>query len=222
MSDALQKAKEEVLWGCRLMVERGYLLGTVGNLSARADGTDLVVITPTSLPYDTMTVEDLVVVNLNGEIVSGKHQPSIECSMHLGVYRARPELRALVHTHSKYATTVSLIKELDIMPAIDTEQSLYLGGDINIVPFAFPGSKELAEYVKEGIGTNAGLLMANHGALGVGISMKDAVIASDIIERNSEMYLLLKAGGFDYKPMTEDYKVFVKEKSKKKRQVISA
>lgn len=204
------------------MVERGYLLGTVGNLSARADGTDLVVITPTSLPYDTMTEEDLVVVNLNGEIVSGKHQPSIECSMHLGVYRARPELRALVHTHSKYATTVSLIKELDIMPAIDTEQSLYLGGDINIVPFAFPGSKELAEYVKEGIGTNAGLLMANHGALGVGISMKDAVIASDIIERNSEMYLLLKAGGFDYKPMTEDYKVFVKEKSKKKRQVISA
>lgn len=222
MSDALQKAKEEVLWGCRLMVERGYLLGTVGNLSARADGTDMVVITPTSLPYDTMTEEDLVVVNLNGEIVSGKHQPSIECSMHLGVYRARPELRALVHTHSKYATTVSLIKELDIMPAIDTEQSLYLGGDINIVPFAFPGSKELAEYVKEGIGTNAGLLMANHGALGVGISMKDAVIASDIIERNSEMYLLLKAGGFDYKPMTEDYKVFVKEKSKKKRQVISA
>ena len=222
MSDALQKAKEEVLWGCRLMVERGYLLGTVGNLSARADGTDLVVITPTSLPYDTMTEEDLVVVNLNGEIVSGKHQPSIECSMHLGVYRARPELRALVHTHSKYATTVSLIKELDIMPAIDTEQSLYLGGDINTVPFAFPGSKELAEYVKEGIGTNAGLLMANHGALGVGISMKDAVIASDIIERNSEMYLLLKAGGFDYKPMTEDYKVFVKEKSKKKRQVISA
>ena len=222
MSDALQKAKEEVLWGCRLMVERGYLLGTVGNLSARADGTDLVVITPTSLPYDTMTEEDLVVVNLNGEIVSGKHQPSIECSMHIGVYRARPELRALVHTHSKYATTVSLIKELDIMPAIDTEQSLYLGGDINIVPFAFPGSKELAEYVKEGIGTNAGLLMANHGALGVGISMKDAVIASDIIERNSEMYLLLKAGGFDYKPMTEDYKVFVKEKSKKKRQVISA
>ena len=222
MSDALQKAKEEVLWGCRLMVERGYLLGTVGNLSARADGTDLVVITPTSLPYDTMTEEDLVVVNLNGEIVSGKHQPSIECSMHLGVYRARPELRALVHTHSKYATTVSLIKELDIMPAIDTEQSLYLGGDINIVPFAFPGSKELAEYVKEGIGTNAGLLMANHGALGVGISMKDAVIASDIIERNSKMYLLLKAGGFDYKPMTEDYKVFVKEKSKKKRQVISA
>ena len=222
MSDALQKAKEEVLWGCRLMVERGYLLGTVGNLSARADGTDLVVITPTSLPYDTMTEEDLVVVNLNGEIVSGKHQPSIECSMHLGVYRARPELRALVHTHSKYATTVSLIKELVIMPAIDTEQSLYLGGDINIVPFAFPGSKELAEYVKEGIGTNAGLLMANHGALGVGISMKDAVIASDIIERNSEMYLLLKAGGFDYKPMTEDYKVFVKEKSKKKRQVISA
>ena len=222
MSDALQKAKEEVLWGCRLMVERGYLLGTVGNLSARADGTDLVVITPTSLPYDTMTEEDLVVVNLNGEIVSGKHQPSIECSMHLGVYRARPELRALVHTHSKYATTVSLIKELDIMPAIDTEQSLYLGGDINIVPFAFPGSKELAEYVKEGIGTNAGLLMANHGALGVGISMKDAVIASDIIERNSEMYLLLKAGGFDYKPMTKDYKVFVKEKSKKKRQVISA
>ena len=222
MSDALQKAKEEVLWGCRLMVERGYLLGTVGNLSARADGTDLVVITPTSLPYDTMTEEDLVVVNLNGEIVSGKHQPSIECSMHLGVYRARPELRALVHTHSKYATTVSLIKELDIMPAIDTEQSLYLGGDINIVPFAFPGSKELAEYVKEGIGTNAGLLMANHGALGVGISMKDAVNASDIIKRNSEMYLLLKAGGFDYKPMTEDYKVFVKEKSKKKRQVISA
>lgn len=215
--DNLMRAKEEVLWGCRVMVERGYLLGTVGNLSARVEGGDLVVITPTSLSYDGMREEDLVVVDMEGNVVSGRYQPSIECSMHLGVYRKRPELRALVHTHSKYATAVSLIEGLDALPSIDTEQSLYLGGDLNIVPFAFPGSPELALYVRDGIGTKAGLLMANHGALGVGVSMKDALVASDIIERNCEMFLLLKAAGAGFKPLGEDYLDFVDRKSRKKR-----
>ena len=217
MNESLKKAREDVLWGCKTMASRGYMLGTVGNLSARVEGENLAVITPTSRPYDTMKEEDLVIVDLDGNVIEGKYQPSIECSMHMGVYRVRPELRALVHTHSKYATAVSSIRGLDVFPAMDTEQSLYLGGDLNIVPFAFPGSKELAQYVRDGIGTKAGLLMANHGALGAGVSMKDAMIASDIIERNCEMYLLLKAAGCDAKPMSEEYLEFVDIKSRKKR-----
>lgn len=95
---AIQKAKEQVMWGCRTMVDKGYALGTAGNISARVEGEPLFVITPSARPYLTMKPEDLAVGDMDGNVVSGPYKPSIEFSMHLGIYKERPEVNCIVHT----------------------------------------------------------------------------------------------------------------------------
>lgn len=200
MSDAIQEAKEQVLQGGGLICAKGYVLGTSGNISARVVGRDLFVITPTTLPYGEMTAEDLVVADMAGNVVDGNRKPSMEFSMHRSILLARPDVRCIVHTHSKCATAVSAMQDVDEVPVIDIETALYIGGDIPVAPFAPPGSEELAQNAARAIGDLAGVLMESHGAIGVGRTMKEALIASDIIERNCEMFLLIRAAG-EIKPL---------------------
>lgn len=220
MAKGLIKAKQDVLWGCKMMVEKGYALGTAGNISARVEGENLFVITPTAMPYASLTEENLVVGDMEGNIVSGKYQPSIEFSMHLGIMLLRPEVNAVVHTHSKYATAISAIDGIGAVPTMDIEGIVYLGGELEVAPFAPPGSKELAEYVKHTIGTNAGLIMANHGAIGVGVTMEDAMIASDNVERACEMYLPILATGLKLRALPEDYVEMTKKRSLQRRNIL--
>lgn len=219
MSENLVKAKEAVLWGCKVMCERGYALGTVGNISARVKGTDLFVITPSSTPYDTLTPDDLVVGNMEGEIVEGTKRPSIEFSMHRNIFRRRPDVDAIIHTHSTYATAAGSIDGVDTIPAIDIETAGYLGGDIVVAPFAPPGSEELAKNVEEGIGDKGGVILASHGAIGVGTTMQAAMLASDNVERTCQMYLAISAAG-KVRILPESYLKSSHEASLKKRGVI--
>lgn len=221
MSINMEKAKQDVLWGCGRMVEKGYALGTAGNISARVAGEDLFVITPTAMPYAALTEDDLVVGDMQGNIVSGKYQPSIEFSMHLGIMQLRPEVHAVIHTHSKCATAISAMEGIHTVPMLDIEGVVYLGGELEIAPFAPPGSKELADHVKNTIGTNAGLIMANHGAIGVGVTMEEAMIASDNVERASEMYLQVLAAGLKLRALPDEYVEMTKKRSLLRRKVVN-
>lgn len=218
--EAIERAKEQVMWGCRTMVEKGYALGTAGNISARVEGEELFVITPSARPYLTMKTEDLAVGDMEGNVVSGPYSPSIEFSMHLGIFRERPEVGCIVHTHSKSATAVSAMEGIEQVPVMDIEGVVYLGGEILVAPFAPPGSKELAAFVRETIGTNAGLLMANHGAIGTGLTMEDAMINSDNVERACEMYLAILAAGRQVRKLPEDYMEFAKKRSLNRRNIV--
>ncbi len=216
MSTALQEAKEQVLWGCRTMCGRGYVLGTAGNISARVAGENLFVITPTSLPYEDLCGGDLVVADMEGTIVEGERKPSIEFTMHRNIMLKRSDVRCIVHTHSKFATAASSIAGVSAIPVIDIETVVYIGGDVPVAPFAAPGSEELAVIVADSLGDMAGVLMEAHGAIGVGRTMKEAMIASDNIERTCEMFLAIKACG-DIKPLPEDFLRAFRERSRKKR-----
>lgn len=217
---AIQKAKEQVMWGCRTMVDKGYALGTAGNISARVEGEPLFVITTSARPYLTMKPEDLAVGDMDGNVVSGPYKPSIEFSMHLGIYKERPEVNCIVHTHSKFATAVSAMDGVEKVPVIDIEGVVYLGGEILVAPFAPPGSGELAAHVRNTIGTNAGLLMASHGAIGTGLTMEDAMISSDNVERACEMYLAILGAGRQVRKLPEDYMEMAKKKSLVRRNVV--
>ena len=221
MSSNLDKAKQDILWGCKMMVEKGYALGTAGNISARVEGEDVVVITPTSVSYDTLSEDDLVVVDMEGNVISGKYQPSCEVHMHLGIMVLRPEVNAVVHTHSKCATAVSSIDEIDAVPVLDIESMVYLGGELEVAPFAPPGSMDLAMNIKNTIGTSAGVIMANHGAIGVGINMIDAMIASDNVERSCEMYLSVLSTGMSLRALPEDYIENTRKRSLLRRKVVN-
>lgn len=219
MCNAVEQAKEEVMWGVRSMVEKGYALGTAGNISARVKGEELFVITPSSRSYTTLTKEDLCLLDMSGKVIEGKYKPSVEAVMHRYIFQIRPEVEAIVHSHSKYGTLVSSIKGVAELPIIDVESISYLGGEVPVAPFAPAGSLELAENVKAAIGTSAGVLMENHGTIGVGITMEKAMIASDNIERTSEQYLLLLATGREKKKIPEQYIQTVKEISCRNRNI---
>lgn len=216
MAKAIEEAKEHVLRGCKAMCGRGYVLGTSGNISARVAGEDLFVITPTSMPYEDLRGEDLVVSDLRGTIVEGCREPSIEVTMHRGILLKRPDVCHIVHTHSTYATAAGSLLGVTAVPVIDIETVLYIGGDIPIAPFAPPGSEELARNVAEALGTAAGVLMEGHGAVGVGRTMQEAMTASDNVERACKMFLAIRACG-EIKPLPEDFLRSFTERSLKNR-----
>lgn len=191
----MRQTREDVLWGCKTMCGRGHVLGTSGNISARAPGRDLFVITPTSMPYDQLRPEDLVAGDMDSAVAEGTRKPSIEFSMHLEIYRRRLDVAAVVHTHSPYATAAGAMRGVARVQLMDVEAALYLGGDIAVAPFALPGSKDLAVNVVSSLGTLAGVILENHGAVGVGRTMRDAVTAADIVERACRMFLAVSAAG---------------------------
>ena len=211
-NEAIEYAKHQVLWGCETMSRRGYVLGSAGNISARVTGGELFVITPSGIPYDELTFEDLVVADISGNIVEGTRKPSIEFSMHRSILVKRPDVNAVVHTHSKYATAAGAVKGIFEVPAVDIETVLYIGGNIKVAPFAPPGSEELERIVSETLGLSGGLIMESHGAIGVGQDMKKALTACDNVERTSEMYLLIKSVG-EMKPLPGDYFTEASKKS---------
>ena len=180
----------------------------------------MFVITPSARPYLTMKPEDLAVGDMDGNVVSGPYKPSIEFSMHLGIYKERPEVNCIVHTHSKFATAVSAMDGVEKVPVIDIEGVVYLGGEILVAPLAPPGSGELAAHVRNTIGTNAGLLMASHGAIGTGLTMEDAMISSDNVERACEVYLAILGAGRQVRKLPEDYMEMAKKKSLVRRNVV--
>jgi L-fuculose-phosphate aldolase len=207
MSIAQDNAKQEVLRACDIITGKGYVLGTAGNISAIVEGENSFVITPSSYPYDIMKAEDLVVADMEGSIVEGARKPSIELTMHRYIYCQRKDVKAIVHSHSIYATAAASVKGIDVIPAIDIEAAFGLGGSIQVAEFALPGSLKLAENARNAIGEKAGVLLANHGAIGVGKNMDDALLASDNIERNCKVFLTIAAVG-ECKPMPDEFMDF--------------
>lgn len=195
MNSNVENAKLIVLNGCKLFTQMGLTEGTAGNISARVEGEELFVITPTSMDYATLKTEDMVVVDYEGNIVEAKWKPSIEVSMHRKIFLLRPDVKAIVHSHSSYATAYASTKGVTYLPPIDIEAANYLGGDIMVAEFAIPGSLELAENVAKAIGKKAGVLMENHGAIGVGKTMEDALTNSSIIEKGCHMVFLTNIMG---------------------------
>jgi len=167
------------------MYEKGLIGELGGNLSVR-DG-DRIYITPSSVPVSRFTEEDVAEMSINGEILRGK--PSIEHPMHLEIYR-RTGFKAIVHTHSIYATVIASLENA-LYPR-DVEGEVYLGDEIPVVPYRPPGSQELAEIVAkefEASGCRA-VLLESHGSVTAGMSLEEAFIAAELLERAAKVAYL--------------------------------
>lgn len=184
--DNLTALKQEVLRVSKLAYSEGLFAGTSGNLSARDRESGLIVITPTSLPYDTMTVDDIVVLDANGGAVQGSRKPSSEWRMHLEIYRGRDDVVAIVHTHSPYATGFAVTRKK--IPLILIEMVPFLGGDVPIAEFAMPGSVELGLAALRALDKRNACLLANHGVVAVGDSLEEAHLRAIYTEDAATIY----------------------------------
>ncbi|NJD18159.1 MAG: class II aldolase [Gemmatimonadetes bacterium] len=146
------------------MSTRGLSPGTSGNVSARvADG---MVVTPSALPYDRMGEGDLVLMSLEGRVLAGERKPSSEWPLHAAVYRARPDARAIVHTHAIHCTTLATLRRG--IPAFHYVVAAAGGASIRCAPYAPFGSPELAGHAVAALEGRRACLLANHGMVAVG------------------------------------------------------
>ena len=182
MSHAVREARGEVVRVARQLRERGLAVGTSGNVGIRLDD-GRIAITPSSMEYDELTVEDVVIVEADGRPSEGRRSPSSELPLHLGVFAARPDVRAIVHSHSPFATTFAIARRE--IPAVHYVMALLVapGRDtLRVAGYATFGTRELADQAVAALGADNACLLANHGAIAVGGTLASALGRAERVE----------------------------------------
>jgi L-fuculose-phosphate aldolase len=176
--------RDEVLAVAKELLRRGLVEGTSGNVSARMDDGS-VCITPSSVPYESMTAEDLVIVDPEGNVLDGHRHPSSEKALHLASYRAFDEVQSVIHAHPVYATMFACARQ-PIPPVID-EFAIYVGGEVPVCDYAMSGTDELADNAVAQLGDVGAALLANHGMVAVGTDPRKALHITSLVERSAHI-----------------------------------
>lgn len=176
--------KQAVLAAAKTMYARGLVEGTAGNVSGRV-ADDRVIVTPSSLSYEAMTLDDLVLVDLDGQVVEGERSPTSEQALHLECYRLYPEVWGVVHCHAVHASMYAVARRP--IPAGIDEFVVYIGGDVPCAEYHPSGSGGLATEVASHLGDRSAALMANHGMVCVGKSVDDALHSALVVEHNAKI-----------------------------------
>jgi len=162
------------------LLRHDLVVWTGGNVSARDPETGLVAIKPSGVRYDDLTAETMVVLDLDGNVVEGSYSPSSDTASHLYIYRHRPDINGVVHTHSRYATAFAAVGRS--IPVYLTAQADEFGGEIPCAGFTLIGDEGIGKLVVEGIGRSPAILLKNHGVFTVGPSARAAVKAAIMTE----------------------------------------
>ncbi len=192
MTDTWAPDREEIAAACRRIWQAGLVSGASGNVSKRLT-EDRVAITPSRLPYDILASDDIVVIDFEGDPVEDDGIPSSETLVHLAIYRARPDVKAVVHTHSIWASVVA-VAGLDLPPLID-EQVVLLGGGVKVARYGLPASTELAENAVAAMEDRRAVLLRHHGAVAAGESLREAVDGAELVERLAQIFVLSRLLG---------------------------
>jgi L-fuculose-phosphate aldolase len=175
---------DDVLATAKALLRKGLVEGTSGNVSGRlGDGT--ICLTPSSLDYEAMRLDDLVVVDLDGSVVSGHRSPTSEKDLHLACYRAFPEVGGVIHSHPVFATMFACAREP--IPALIEEFVVYVGGDVPVCDYVRTGTPELGAEAVRHLHDRSAALLANHGMLTIGASPEQALHVAAVVERTARI-----------------------------------
>lgn len=175
---------DEVLAAAKDMLRKGLTAGTSGNVSGRTDDGH-VVITPSSIDYEEMTLADLVVLDLDGKVVEGTKSPSSEKSVHLASYRRYPEIGSVIHAHPVYASMFAVAREP--IPAVIDEFAVFVGGAVPCAQYAMTGTDELGENAADCLADVGSALLASHGTVTVAGSAAQAIHQLGVVERAAQI-----------------------------------
>lgn len=189
-----ERARAEVVLYCRRMLAERLVDFTAGNISVRVDGEPgLYAVTPTGAPYDALESADVCLATLDGEVVAGRLKPTTEFPLHTLLYRRRPEVGAIVHTHSAAAMTMAALGWT--LPPILTGFVGAAGGEVRTAPYARPGTEALADVTAEALADRGACFLRHHGLLAIGATLHHAYNAASVTEGAAEVYLRARAFG---------------------------
>ncbi|WP_319561111.1 class II aldolase/adducin family protein [Marispirochaeta sp.] len=193
---------QQVVDGGMEMVRRGLTVGTWGNISVRDSETGLIYIKPSGMPYETITPEDIVVMNRNKEIVWGKRKPSIEYGLHISIMNIRQDINAVIHTHPIYSSAFAVT--LQEIPGISEDFVQIVGDKVICAEYSLPGTPELAANVAKAIGERNAVLIPNHGTVCIGSDVEGALKICHVVEKTAQIYILAKSIGTPHVISDED------------------
>ena len=188
--------KREIIDSIQWLSEHGYLgkLSSGGNISIRVPAEQIVAITPSGRSYASLAPDDICVIDFDRNSIEGSLSPSIEAGMHIGVYKNRPDVHAVIHTHQPFASVLAIINKP--IPALFDEITVEIGHEVDIVPYAFSGSAELVANIVGKLGNACHCyLLQNHGALCLGADMRRAMKNAELLENAAEIYYHALATG---------------------------
>lgn len=220
--------KKNVLEASLWLSEQGYFgshRGSGGNVSVRLSETAMAI-TPSSVKYQDLSVDDICVVGFDHSVIEGKSslKPSVESGLHSTIYQKRPDVNAVVHTHQIYGSVFAVINTP--IPALFDEVAFSLGQMIEIIPYALSGSPELANNVGDKLSNNANAyIIQNHGILALGNNLDKAILHAELLEKVAHIYCLALSTGKQVFTLPESIIEFVavlrkqevKEAQEKKR-----
>jgi len=183
----IDKLKEKIIEVGIQLLKENLTHGTCGNISCRVD-KEKILITPSSLPYGGIKPDDILLVNLDGEVLEGKRNPSVETPFHTAIYKNREDVKAIIHTHSQYALAVSSV--VDSIPVFLDEIFSHIGGELTVSRYALPGSDELAENLLNVLGDKNAALLSNHGAVCCGKNLDEALEVARVVEQICKIFVL--------------------------------
>ncbi|SHE81770.1 L-fuculose-phosphate aldolase [Marinitoga hydrogenitolerans DSM 16785] len=195
--------KSEIIKAIEYLEKKGLIKGTWGNLSIKIK--DKIYITPSGVPYDILKEEDISVMDFESQKHISGLKPSSEKALHFEIYKNFPEIKAVVHTHSLYASIYSALRKP--VPCYIEDQAQIIGGEIPVAEYKLPGTLDLAlEAVKKFKIGVYGILLANHGIVSIGRNLKEALIAAEIIEKSANIAYHVELMGEGYPLSEEDIK----------------
>lgn len=198
--------KKEFIEIIKLMWEKELIGGYGGNISIRENNT--LLITPSGVNKSFIKEDDLIVVNINGEVLEGKGKPSSEILMHFEIYKKRDDIKAIIHSHPSYSVAIC-ISDIEIINELLPETIIYLG-KIGFVRYITPGTLDLAKSVAESLTDGDASFMENHGVVVVGKNLIDAYSKIELLEEFSKSFIYSKILGKIKKLPEEDIKYFFK------------
>ncbi|WP_027623741.1 class II aldolase/adducin family protein [Clostridium lundense] len=200
-----EKEKQQIVNMSLRLYNEKLIVGTWGNLSMRLkdkNGEELYLVTPSGMEYEDTKIEDLVILNEQGDIVEGHRNPTSELKMHIKIYKSINNINAIIHTHSTYATACAVAGVT--IPMMVEDMIQHIGGDVRVAKYALPGTDELASYAVEALKERNGALLKNHGVIGIGKSMVDAYKSCILIEKSAKILIYAKILGHVHLLSTED------------------
>ncbi|MBT9775456.1 class II aldolase/adducin family protein [Clostridium sp. MCC353] len=186
LKNQYEEMKKQLVGTAKKAYREKLMAGTSGNMSIFCRDEGHILITPSSYDYEIMEEKDVVIIDLDGNVIEGIHKPSSEWRMHAEIYRRLPHVKAIVHTHSPYATSFAVLHRE--IPVILIEMIPFLKGSVEVSPYAAQGSAEVGINAAPVLERKNACLMANHGAVAVGGSLDEAYINSVYLEDAAKIY----------------------------------
>jgi L-fuculose-phosphate aldolase len=198
----VDNAETAVLAAAKDMLRRGLVEGTAGNISARREDGNLVI-TPSSVDYQEMTLDDLVLVDPNGAVLKAREgrSPSTEMKLHLACFRAFDDIGSVIHSHPVWATMFAIAHQP--IPAVIDEFAVYCGGEIRCAEYAASGTPDVGNNAVKALEGRAAALIANHGLVAVGPRPDKALHVTALVERTAQIVWGARALGGPV-PIPED------------------